>query len=365
MKNLIIVAVALASVNAFASRARVIALGNSAHLIDTQTVLSNPSDILMIGDYVNFESGTNADPSNGAQYANAEGTITRSMGESKLGLTLGNQSKNASIWGLRSVAATGIATIVSQQNPVTVTYGMKMNDMMLGANLVYSNFNDKFNDTKESSSGVRFGLRTGAIDAKLGIGLSNTFSTATEKFKGTTGISGGFGYMMDNNYFNVAVEAAGFKTETPTPAATDRKFDSTTITLGALQSHKKDGSELFYGIALSSEARKLEVGGGEQKTTLMSLPITVGMEVDAASWLALRGSIKQSTLISNEKRETGGTTTLETAPGLNTTVAVVGAGLKFNKLTIDGSLEGLSGSTATQAVNGTTLLGTVGLTYLF
>lgn len=361
MKNLLIVAVALASVNAFATRARVNALGNSAHLIDTQTVLTNPADILMMGDYVNFESGTTA---GGAQNSNAEGTITRSMGESKLGLTLGNQSRNASTWGLRSVANSGIATIVSQQNPVTLTYGMKMNDMMLGANLVYSNYNNKFSDIKESSSGIRLGLRTGAIDAKLGIGLGNTFSTATEKFKGTTGISGGFGYMMDNNYFNVAVDLAGFKTETAAPA-TDRKYDAASITVGALQSNKKDGNELFYGVALTSTNIKSETGTTETKTTALSLPITIGMEVDAASWLALRGSIKQSTLISNTKVETGGVTGTELAPGTNNTVAAVGAGLKFSKLTVDGTLEGLSGTTANQQVNGTTLLGTVGLTYLF
>ena len=49
MKKLLVVAVALASVNAFASRARVNALANSPHLIDTQTIYGNPADMFYVG----------------------------------------------------------------------------------------------------------------------------------------------------------------------------------------------------------------------------------------------------------------------------------------------------------------------------
>ncbi len=382
MKQLLIVAVALASVNVFASRARMIALGNSAHLIDTQTVLSNPADIMMMGDYANFESGlqntetqvADCDPvtaglqpcNNNLQYGNNEGSISRSMGMSKLGLAIGFQSKNASVWGLRNLSLTGISGIKSQQNPVNLTWGMKMDEMNLGATLVYSNYNDKAADIKESSSGVRLGMRMGMWDAKLGVGLGNTFSNSNNKFKGTTGISGGAGYMMDGTYFNGAFETAGFKTEDG--AGTEKiKYNASNFTFGALNTHKMEASELFYGIALSNTVSKSEViaTGVETKTTTSALPITLGMEVDAATWMTLRGSIKQSTLINSKKVEASGSTSSETGPDLNNTVASVGAGLKFNKLTVDGTLQGLTGGAATQELNGNKLLGTVGVTYMF
>lgn len=69
MKKILVVVVALASMNAFATRARVNALGNAPHLIDTQTVYSNPADMMILGDFVTLESGITGA---GAQNANAE-----------------------------------------------------------------------------------------------------------------------------------------------------------------------------------------------------------------------------------------------------------------------------------------------------
>lgn len=384
MKKLLVVAVALASVNAFASRARVVALGNASNLVDTQTILSNPADIMMMGDFVNFEAGAtnteveavDCDPSTpgnqpcntNLQYGNAEGTITRSMGESKLGLTLGYQSKNAAVWGLRNLKYSGVTGIKSQQNPVNLTYGFKLNDMLLGGTLVYSNYNDKAANIKESSAGLRFGMRMGVMDAKLGIGIDNKFSNAAQNYKGTAGYSAGFGYMMDDVYLNAGAEIAGFTVEDATTGAEQRKLDYSKFNIGALQTHKSEGGQLFYGLGLSSETIKVNLSVPavvESKTTTMAMPLVVGMEVDAATWMTLRGSITQTTVINSSKTELNGTTSTEVAPGKNSTVAALGAGFKFNKLTVDGTLQGLTGDSATQDLNGNKLLGTVGVTYMF
>ena len=361
MKKVLLVVVALASTNAFATRARVNALGNSPHLVDTQTVYSNPADMMIMGDYVTMESGTTA---GGAEGANAEGMVTRSWGDAKMGLSLGNQSRNASTWGLRSSALyTGFATIKSQQNPVGLSYGMKTGDMNWAATLVYSNYNDKVASEKESSMGIRTGLRMGALDAKLNIGLINTYENTTDgKFKGNMGITAGAGYAMDSLYVSGTVTMAGFKAENP--AGTETKdFSGTEINASAVSSHKKDGNEFFYGAGLTSVNTKEKVA--DSKVTQLYLPVWMGMEVDAASWLTVRGSVTQKTLINSTKVETGATTTTETAPGANSTAVAVGAGMKWNKLTLDGSLTGLSGATANQKVDGTNLLGQVGVTYMF
>lgn len=361
MKKVLIIAVALASANAFATRARVTALGNSEHLLDTQTVYSNPADMVVLADYVNFESGSTAA---GAENSNAEGMITRSMGDSKFGLSLGHLSQSASIWGLRNPGATvtNITGIISQQNPVGLSYGTKFNDMIFGGTLIYSNYDDKKNSVKESSAGLRLGLRTGAWDVKAAIGLGNNFENATEKFTGTGGISAGAGYAMDDLYFHLYADQSGFKTETSGVEA--RKFDASSYKVGVIKSAKKEGNELFYGAALAISNRKLTITGTDAaKISTLSLPVTLGMEVDAATWLTVRGSVTQNVILSNSKDDvTGGA---ETAPGLNTTTAAVGTGLKFGKLTVDATLQGLTGSTQTQKINGTDLFALVGATYMY
>jgi hypothetical protein len=365
MKKILVVVVALASMNAFATRARVNALGNSPHLMDTQTVYSNPADMMMMGDFVTMESGTTAA---GATGANAEGMVTRSVGDAKYALSLGHLSENASISGLRAAGATvtGFATTKGQQNPIELSYGMKSADMTWAATLVYSNYNDKKNSEKESSGGVRVGMRSGALDAKLKLGLLNTYeNTVDGKFNGTMGATLGAGYSMDNLYVSGYITDAAFKTEN-TSGVEQRKFDKMDINVSAVSSHKKDGNEFFYGAGLTNSTTKVTLlSTTDIKTTSMVMPIWMGLEVDAASWLTLRGSITQNTLINNTKTDTAGTTTAELAPNVNSTEASVGAGLKFNKLTVDGSLTGLSGSAATQEVNGTKLLGQVGMTYMF
>ncbi|OFZ31685.1 MAG: hypothetical protein A2622_03665 [Bdellovibrionales bacterium RIFCSPHIGHO2_01_FULL_40_29] len=358
MKKLLVIAVALASVNAFGSRARMTALGSSPHLVDTQTVYTNPSDMFYVGgDYVTVESGLTT---TATQNANAEGMVVRSMGDAKMGLSLGHQSTNASDWGLRSFAPnlTGPAN-ANQQNPLELSYGMKTGDMAWGGTLVYSNYNDKVNDEKESSTGARFGMRMGAIDFSVGLGLVNTVDTAATKYKGTIGLSGNVGYTMENMYAFAGVTNAGAKLENA--AGTElANFTRMDIQAGVVSSNKKDGNEFFYGAKLFSRADKETIA--DTKTTILNLPIWMGLEVEASSWMAFRGSLTQNlVLLDNTKTETAGTATTETAPGANSTTAAFGAGLKFNKLTVDGTIL----ATGLQTYSATALLSQVGVTYMF
>lgn len=382
MKQLLVIAVALASVNAFASRARVTALGNSAHLVDTQTVYNNPSDIFRLpSDYVTLETGaTGSAPgtASAGKYANAEGMIVRTYGESKFGLSLGHQSQNASAWngatadaiGLRHLATTlGLTADANiaktdQQNPLELTYGMKNGDMNLAGTLVYSNFNDKQatagNVAKESSSGIRLGANSGNWDASLRLGLSNTVEIQTgNKLTGTTAIGLGGGYWMDSMYLFGDYSTAGVKEQNA--AGTDQyKLNLSTIKIGALDSIKKDGNELFYSASLVSTSTKDDTSGA--KITGMTLPVVIGLELDTNSWMTLRGSVTQTVLINQSKTETSTATTAETDPGKSNTAVAMGVGLKLNKVTLDGSLVANSN---TGLINSSALLANAGLTYWF
>jgi hypothetical protein len=105
---------------------------------------------------------------------------------------------------------------------------------------------------------------------------------------------------------------------------------------------------------------------GSTKTDSTMLPLTIGVEAEAASWLTLRGSVKQSVLISTVKA-----TETDSHPKNETTVAA-GVGLKLNKFMLDGALEnlvseGAEGTANANAgkLNANALLSTVSLTYNF
>jgi hypothetical protein len=381
MKKLLVIAIALASVNAFATRARLNALGNSVHVMDTQRIYSNPSDMFSFGDFVNLESGLTdysaagtADCDSitaGTQYCkglNAEGMVVRTMGDAKYALSLGHLSDNANgtLGGLRS-AISPLGKVAYQQNPIELSYAAKTASMVWGLTLVYSNYNDKkaSTESKETSAGFRFGGRMGAWDFSFAQGLLNEADSkpGNAKYKGTAGTGLYAGYAMDNMYFYGDAKMVGFKTENRTTGAETSKYDRTDLKLGAAVSNKKDGNELFYGVALTNSSSKESVA--DSKGSSLTMPIAIGMETEATSWMTLRGSITQTVLLNDSKSETGATTNFEYSPGANNTVVAVGTGLKFNKVTVDGTLSGLSGTTAAQTLDGNGLLTQVGFTYMF
>lgn len=388
MKKLLVVAVALTSVNAFATRARVTALANSPHLIDAQTVYSNPADMFYVaGDYVNLEAGATTitststagtyDGRNGMN--NAEGMVVRSWGDAKMGLSLGHMSDlSLKLRSLGMIAAqsnvfagANSPNHMHQQNPMELSYGMKAGDLAWAGTLVYSNFQAKqAPNEKESSIGLRGGMRMGALDVKAGLGLGNTYENDSGKFKGDIGITAGAGYALNTMYFNVKAEMGGFKVEN---AGGSEVMKASGMNLGvyATESLKKDGNEFFYGAGLENSDYKITQSGvvapgatnGDKKVTAFKLPVWIGLEVDAASWLTLRGSVKQSVVLNSTKNElstaVAGVPTGEFGSGENTTTIAAGAGLKFNKINVDTAVI----SESAQAQND--LKGQVGMTYVF
>ena len=132
-------------------------------------------------------------------------------------------------------------------------------------------------------------------------------------------------------------------------SGTSIKADKTDIKIGAINSMKKEGADFFYGISYEMGTTKV----GTVKTDSSRLPVLIGIEADAASWLTLRGSVKQNVLVGSDK-----TTETDSAPH-DTTVAA-GAGFKFNKAVLDVTLTAAGTGSLTSNLGGN-----AGLTYLF
>ena len=362
MKNLLTIAIVLSSVSAFATRARVTALGNSPHLTDVAS--STPDQLLGLGDSLTIESGsTTLAPSTANASKNAEGTLYKSMGDGRLGVVLGHQ--DALVYGLRTQAAAAITSIKGQQNPLEVSYAMKLSDMNFGAGIIYSNYEDKVASEKESTMGVRVGVSNSMFYGNVKLIAADKYETVVasvkKEYKGKMGfnLNGGMNF-GETLSAHANITSTGVKVASAGADVGD--YDAMTISVKLIEAIKKDGNHFFYGAGLSTSSSKEKLA--DSKSSTLNLPLIIGLEATATSWLTLRASVSQDVLLSNEKTEDATTPAndSETNPGLNSTKYAAGASLVFNKVSIDGTLTNGAGN---QTVNGTDLLGTVGLTYNF
>lgn len=372
MKSLLTLAIVLSSATAFATRARVTALGNAAHIVDDATVYSNPTYIFGLSDSLTIESGlTNVSPNGGSTDTGAEALLIRSHGDAKWALSLGHD--DSTIFANRSAAVTATpaisATAVAQQNPIELTYGMKMADLSVAGTLIYSNYNDKKADSKESTTGIRLGVGGQVWNATLAVGLVDKWEAAGgNEIKGKSNIAFKGSYWLNSDLYTYAkINNTGYEVTSGNTVTSDVK--GLALEVGAINTVKKDGNEFFYGAGIKQSTTK-DSKAADEKTTALSVPFIVGVEANATSWLTLRGSVTQDLVISDSKTEDNTGTTAETAPGTNTTAFAAGAGLNFGQLTVDGSILTPTNTIPNtnpngQKLNATDLLGTVGVTYRF
>lgn len=405
MKNaLLIAALTITSASAFASKARMNALQNSKHLLDTQTVFQNPADIMQLPDHVSVEWGNGTANTSGLASGTAEGGFIRSMDDMKWGVYFGRKSDfttgyrynpfkfsddttlDVTTSKLRFGAAGTSATqfdgtnggiFQGQDNPLELFWGMK-GDINYGASLSYSDSkvtrtvgnvtvaSGNLVEASQQSMGLRLGAKTDVWDAYVNLGLASKANTRAEtsfsglgdvsaEYKGDTSAKIGGSYTMDSMYYHLSYATDGAKIEETTTSVTSNKEGNNrsgqTITLGAINQNPFEGGQFFYGASLVNTTLKHElinVNNADTddrtfKAASMRLPVLAGVEFDAASWLTVRGAVSQDLPFSTSKLETtlGSAPTTTTYANNKTNTAVsAGVGMKFGKLTFDGFLRG-------------------------
>ncbi len=340
-KLLVLAALTMAAAPAMASKARMGALGNAAHLIDVQTMFVNPADINYTGDLATLEFGN-------AQQA--EGGFVRGATWGTLGAYLGHKTMTG--------------TQVEEQNPLDLFYGADLGGMKWAVNLHYSNAKNEsaavapstFGDEKESTLGINLGVRTDMWNAYLRAmptAKQETVSTGATKSEYDSHYTVGGGAWFDSLY----VYAQYFTSKDKAPATA---IETTNYVVGVNDNKKIEGGNFFYGIAYSSN----EVKDSSKKT---ALPLTMGIEMDAASWLVLRASATQAVLLQETEDKTVNPSTKSQL--LNDTTVAAGAGIKFGKMTLDGMISTTGGATpvagSTGTIDANNTLSQVSLTYLF
>lgn len=408
-KTLLIAALSMVSASAFASKARLNALGNADHLHDVQRTFDRPYEAAMFGEYATVEFGSNSAPS-ATNQTTAEGGFVRQWGDNNyLGLYVGHQpgvladpttglialayaTNNTTVGGLTN---TGGATVVdlntwysTLRNPLNLWWAMKAGDITWGVNAFYENSSQNTpaiiqdgtgtpvttpNVTNRHATvgGVSLGAAGSSWDVDATIGLtgkaeySNLLGDNNRVLKANSNYQVHGAWRMDTldiyARYGMASASAQF------PGLADAKTDATAYGVGIIDSRKKDGVEFFYGaeLAMTSVKTGLSNGAGDLKIDGAAVPVVVGVEADATSWMVLRGSIRHN-LWSSQK------TSLPGRDGITdtvaSTVAAAGTGFKFGKFNLDTYLAASANGNVSLATDGTTgdrFLTQASLTYTF
>lgn len=400
-RALLIAVVSLAATSALASKARKEALSNAAHLSDIQDVITKPDKASAYGEWATMEFGSTAGTT-----TRAEGGFVRMSGQAAWGAYLGAASgtTTSGVMAYRAftpVSGTG-ASFLPQENPIRLFYAAKPSDMSWGVGLYHSASKSKVAETTttgtkdQSTMGLTASASADVWDAQLALGLGNTASykdtNDDAKMTGKTsfGLSGG--YKMDTMYIYASYSAGGAKvTNTVTGASETTQMDraDTAMSLGIVNSHKKDGTDFFYGISYNMTTLKDDAdatatptslnavatgltgtaGTNAKQIEITSMPLIAGIEAEATSWMVLRGSITQNfgslgmgKIKVSEKTVT--TADQELTSKDDTTIAA-GVGLKWNKFTVDSTVAVAGANGAAFGTNSGNFLSKMSMTYTF
>lgn len=396
---------AVTATPALATKARLLSLGESAngsqYINDNRNIFLNSSYANLHKDQVILELG-----GNGATFAPASGRLTKAdtnaapQAEGGVLMGVGNMVYGAYFGGESAYTHEARSYLNFQDNDVHQDNQLDFfiagdNGVKWGANLTYSSTNNDSGDVKSDSLAARFGVMANNIEGFANVSLMNQFEgqlgTETgekEEFDGKLGYELGATYNLGSAKVFAYWRHAGWEQTNDEPITLgagsaafvgDAEVSTDVYTVGYGREEKlSDKATMFMKLAYVMNKRELDAKGtGKANFDDYSIPLTVGLEYDAASWLTLRGSVVQS-LMNEQDNEyedgvAGSVSTLITGgfrdgkrTVRNTTSVRSGATLKFGDFSVDGLLMAASATGNSNGVlNTENLLMRVAATYRF
>jgi hypothetical protein len=363
MKKQILIATGLAvlSTSAFASKARLNALGQgddrgSFYVEDSRNIFRNASKINTHKNFLTTEWGTDNAAEDTAQAPNAEGGFFREMGSFAYGIYLGSDIDS------QNDNRTNYQT---QDNDLDLFFGGDMG-VQWGARLHWASGNTENAGTfkkEHSNLGLGLGMTMGDIEAYGNFILSDESkggAASGDKFE-AKGLNLGAAYTIAGNKIFLDYDMDGYDN---TVSGAKTEVTNTSFALGVGRIHEVSSTarlnmDIKY---VSSKAETKTTSTTENSTS--KLPVTLGFEADATSWLVLRGSVSQTVLINSYENKTATATNKGT--NANQTDVNAGATLNFGKLKVDGAIGTAVGTgNETGVLTTDDLLTRVGVTYHF
>ena len=329
---------------ALASKARLEALGEdnfgSYYINDNRNQFLNPARINEAKDLVTYEFGSSSTGSavvaDSAAAPKAEGGFNKAWNNMVWGLHFGNSTPSATV-------VRGLAGADLQERNVWDLFVGGDSGIKWGANLTYEGYsksdsNAGTNKLTSNSLRARVGVISGDLDAFAQVSLkgdANDYSG--NNVEGKSSYFLGAGYMM--NSYKLFADYLHVGTEYEVGGAGSNDWKTDRIRLGAARQERlNDKTNLFAKLMavhskVENDGATSATAGISGKTTNITLPIVVGLEYDAASWLALRASVVQNVYGNNKVDPKAGSKSSGT---IANTAVNAGASLKFGELTVDG-----------------------------
>lgn len=357
------------SITSEASRARLQSLSHSYHVNDPYRIYTDVLQIHTAGSLVLIESGVTTATS-GADQAEALATYTFEENR-RLAMGIGHQHTSVSEGRRIANLLTGAATFELSQNPIYVAYGWKTQDIWYALGMYYSHHLDKMSGDGESTAGLTWGAELGRFQLYFDSTFLNRVQAAGRAFNSQAYFKGTANYVADNTifYFDLKLQDIGIQSA----AVEEEKHQLQEFRLGLVDWRSRQRNESFWGMEVISTEMKCRTRASadcDQKASRVILPVWLGFELPAAEWLMFRGSINQTVFVNKTKDKVGypagviGNSNGVIADydnGPNSTQVALGAGLRFNRLTVDGTLA----TATTQVLDSSQLLSQLGITYRF
>lgn len=369
MRIFFLFSVLLLSVAAHASRARLQALNNSYHLTDPQKIYSEPLNIHYVPDLVLLESGATA-VAGTSDYAEALWVHTPEEA-TRLAIGVGHQP-DAVINGRRLINAVAALNYELAQNPIYAVYGWKDIDTSYVVGMYHSSYRDRVNDAAEAGTGITAGIEFGRFQLYADYLVSNNARLATgQRFDGDGTFTGNANYLFESIIFYFRYTGEDLRSFAGGVEAEYHRRQ--TVVVGLTDSRRRNRNDTFWGmqfVSVNVDCRMRASSGCSASASSITLPLWVGLEVQALENLVFRGSMNQNFLVMQSKDRVGypagsvpgaNGAPSDFSAGVNSTAVALGVGLRLNRMTVDGVL-----STATTGVlNSSSLLSQIGLTYRF
>ncbi|MDC1175549.1 hypothetical protein OAT67_09130, partial [Bacteriovoracaceae bacterium] len=304
---------------------------------------------------------------------NAEGGFFREAGAFAYGLYMGSdasdQNRHVTTTGYASAGGTtgthGNTGFQDRSNDLDLFFGGDMG-VEWGARVHYASGSSEsatagIAKKEQSTLALGLGVVAGDLNAYVNYMINDEMKndgTATTgvKWEDDGSMNLGVGYnWMDFTFFADYDKKGG--EYSAGGAALKDTTEQTELTIGAGYTKEVSStSRMFTDVSfvkLDAEDKDGAAPTAKVELSRTKLPVTVGFEADATSWLTLRGSISQNVFLNSEKSKSGTAKEVKSTID-NTTNVNAGATLNFGKLKVDGMIgTGGTNGTATATDAGT------------
>ena len=405
---------ALMSNSAFATKARLLALGmdetdneGSYYIDDNRNIFLNAGNIVNHSNLAIFEWGSAGQNSNATRTPpsagtsdnttdqdsspQAEGGFLKTSDNYTYGIFLGAESNTSAL--LKVVASSENSPtklLNSSDNQIDLFFGTRVNDIAVGADLVYIKGKDETINEKSSGLALKVGAVASTWQSFVNLSLKSNSKEdysvgSTHEFDGNFGIHTGGSYNIGNGRVYGYVKHFSWDQKDSAPTTVGRKetaegsFTSYSLGYGhtsEISSNARVFSSIEYRVkTIEADFGVASTGATGAKTEAENrwIPITVGYETVATNWLTLRGSVVSNVIGTKDNKNyknlnataQGFATQEFGAQGkstlANSTNVKTGATLNFGKLKVDGVI----GTTTSGTLSLDNVMSRVGVSYWF